>query len=405
MTICPGCYPSLRTQGETVEREPVLRSLTIQGFRSIANERIELDNPTFLVGRNGSGKSNIADALAFLGEAMSPPLQGAISSRGGLATVLHQAPGAPYPREIGLRIDFDASKDSLPRGWYAFLLSAMSERLFFVERERCCLEGRSFDRQGGGTLPAREGPSIRVNSDALMLPAASGLDPYAALVEMLSRIRRYAIEPNQLRQRRAPESGQTLSVDGSNAASVLEEIRTTAREDFQTICELLTAALPYEIEVRSVPYGSSQLGLEVRQKVGQEEITLEAVSASDGTLRLLGLLLAVFQPQTPSVLVIEEPEASVHPEAFGVVLDLLQLAARRTQVIVTTHSPELLDAKWIEDRHLRVVTWEDGSTRVQRLSEGAKRVLQEHLAGAGELLRTGSLDAVSKPAALSLFAG
>lgn len=386
--------------GETVKRESVLRSLTIQGFRSITSERIEFDNPTFLVGRNGSGKSNIADALAFLGEAMAPPLQEAISSRGGLATVLHQTPGAAYPRGFGLRVDLDTPE----KGWYAFSLRAESGRLFFIERETCRLKGKGFNRYEGASLPPGD-LLIRVNSDALVLPAASGLDPFAALVEILSGIRRYTIDPNQLRQRRAPDSGQTLRADGSNAASVLQEIRTTAREDFQTICELLTAALPYEIEVRSVPYGSSQLGLEVRQKVGQEEITLEAVSASDGTLRLLGLLLAVFQPQTPSVLVIEEPEASVHPEALGVVLDLLRLAARRTQVIVTTHSPELLDAKWIEERHLRVVTWEDGSTRVQRLSEGSKRVLQAHLAGAGELLRTGSLDAVAEPAALSLFAG
>jgi predicted ATPase len=389
-----------------VEREPIIRGLTIQGFRSIANERIELDNPTFLVGRNGSGKSNIVDALAFLGEAMFPPLQGAISSRGGLATVLHQIPGASYPRDLGFRVEFDASKDSFQRGWYAFSLRAESERLFSVERETCRLTGASFDRQGGGSLPTPELPYIRVNSDALLLPAASGIDPFAWLVfVVLSKIRRYNIDPNQLRQRRPPDNGQALYSDGSNAASVLQEIRTSSREDFQTICELLTAALPYEIEVRAVPYGSSQLGLEIRQKVGREEITLEAVSASDGTLRLLGLLLAVFQPQTPSVLVIEEPEASVHPEAFGVVLDLLRLAARRTQVIVTTHSPELLDAKWIEERHLRVVTWEDGSTRVQRLSEGSKRVLQAHLAGAGELLRTGSLDAVAEPAALPLFAG
>jgi predicted ATPase len=383
-----------------VEREPVIRSLTIQGFRSIANERIELDNPTFLVGRNGSGKSNIVDALAFLGEVMSPPFQEAISSRGGLATVLHQTPEAGYPRGLGLRVDLDAPE----KGWYAFSLRAQSDRLFFIERETCRLEGTGFDRQGGGSLPTRD-LSIRVNPDALMLPAASGLDPFSALVEMLSRIRRYTIDPNQLRQRRAPDSGQTLRSDGSNAASVLQEIRTTAKEDFQTICELLTSALPYEIKVRAVPYGSSQLGLEIRQKVGHGEITLEAVSASEGTLRLLGLLLAVFQPQTPSVLLIEEPEASMHPEAFGVVLDLLRLAARRTQVIVTTHSPELLDAKWIEDRHLRVVTWEDGSTRVQRLSEGSKRVLRAHLAGAGELLRTGSLDTVAEPAALPLFAG
>ena len=70
---------------------------------------------------------------------------------------------------------------------------------------------------------------------------------------------------------------------------------------------------------------------------------------SGGTLRVLGLLTAVFQRPAPSLIVIEEPEASMHPAAFGAILDLLQHADQVMQVIVTTHSPDLLDAKWIGD--------------------------------------------------------
>jgi predicted ATPase len=129
------------------------------------------------------------------------------------------------------------------------------------------------------------------------------------------------------------------------------------------------------------------------QTSGRGQITLEAVSASEGMLRLLGLLLSIFQPLTPSVLLIEEPEATVHPDALGIVVDLLQLATQRSQVIVTTHSPELLDAKWIEDRHLRIVHWEDGATWVSPIAIGARKALQDHLMGAGELLRSRALDA------------
>jgi predicted ATPase len=100
---------------------------------------------------------------------------------------------------------------------------------------------------------------------------------------------------------------------------------------------------------------------------------------SDGTLRALGLLTAVFQKPPPSVLVIEEPEATIHPGALGAVLDLLRHASRHRQVIVTTHSPGLLDAPWIEDRHLRMVSWHEEATRVSPVSEASREALRSHL--------------------------
>jgi predicted ATPase len=390
-----------------VEREPVIKGLTIQGFRSIANERIEFDNLTFLVGRNGAGKSNIVDAFAMLGGAMSHSLPNLLSQRGGIQTVFHKEPGKTFPLDFGLRAELESVSEEI-RGTYAFLARATSPRHFIVQRESFQAEKFGFNRLEGRSLPGPlldHIPQPHTAPDTLLFPLLSGVEKYAPAVRTLSAIRAYNIDPGRLREPAAPDNGWTLLPDGSNAASVLQEIRASSPEDFQTVSEFLSAALPYPVEVRPVFQSPSRLGLEMIQASERGEITLEALSASEGMLRLLGLLLAIFQPMTPSLLLIEEPEATIHPDGFGVVLDLLELAARRTQVVVTTHSPELLDAKWIEDRHLRVVTWQDGSTRVQRLSEGSKRVLQQHLAGAGEMLRTGSLDVESRePEAASLFA-
>ena len=63
------------------------------------------------------------------------------------------------------------------------------------------------------------------------------------------------------------------------------------------------------------------------------------------------------------------------------------------QVVVTTHSPDILDAKWIEDRHLRILSWEHGSTRISPVSQAVRAALQKHLMGAGELLRSNALTA------------
>jgi len=62
------------------------------------------------------------------------------------------------------------------------------------------------------------------------------------------------------------------------------------------------------------------------------------------------------------------------------------------QVVITTHSPDLLDAKWIEDRHLRIVEWTDGATRVAPVSDATRQALQTHLMSAGELLRSNALN-------------
>ncbi|MCP4545552.1 MAG: ATP-binding protein [bacterium] len=83
------------------------------------------------------------------------------------------------------------------------------------------------------------------------------------------------------------------------------------------------------------------------------------------------------------MLVIEEPETSIHAGAVGAVVDLIRHATRATQVVVTTHSPEVLDADWIEGRHLRIVEWEGGATGIARPSQATGQALREGIMGAG----------------------
>jgi len=101
--------------------------------------------------------------------------------------------------------------------------------------------------------------------------------------------------------------------------------------------------------------------------------------------------MAVFQKPSPSILVIEEPEATIHPGALGAVLDLIRKAAKTMQVVVTTHSPELLDAKWITDANLRIVSWQEGASHLLPPSEATREAMRQHLMGAGELLRSNAL--------------
>jgi predicted ATPase len=135
------------------------------------------------------------------------------------------------------------------------------------------------------------------------------------------------------------------------------------------------------------------LSLEFTQEWGeQKRLKFEGFSMSDGTLRAIGMLAAVFQRSMPSLIAVEEPEATIHPGALESVLDLLRHASKHMQVVVTTLSSELLDVKWITDRHLRIVEWTEGATRVAPVSDSAGKALHDHLMGAGELLRSNALD-------------
>lgn len=376
-------------------REPIIRSLTLQGFRSIAAERIDFDNPTFLVGRNGSGKSNLVDAFAFLAEATNSSLSSAMSKRGGAAAVFHRIASSQPPLDLVLDVEFGRVDARTESGRFAFLARAQADRGYKVIREICEVHGQepaSYDRQGGLSLPSLKLPVPHTEPSSLLLPAAGGLEPFNPIKRTLAEIRAYAIEPARLRGFQAADNGSSLLPHGENAVNVLRNIERSSPGDLEQIQEFLTASLPYELHVQAVQYGS-QLSLKFRQTSQAGSLDLSASEVSDGTLRLLGLLLVVFQSPPPSVILIEEPEVSLHPGNLDVVLDLINAASHRSQVIVTTQSSELLDsASWIEDRHLRIVYWENGHTCVSRIGRASREALEEHLMGAGELLRSNLLD-------------
>ncbi len=85
---------------------PLVQTLILKRFRSIPSESLDFDNPTFLVGRNGSGKSNLVDAFDLLAEAMSAPLQAVFDKRGGISVVRNRPGGSTYPPNLGLGVVF-----------------------------------------------------------------------------------------------------------------------------------------------------------------------------------------------------------------------------------------------------------------------------------------------------------
>jgi predicted ATPase len=387
--------------------EPVIRRLIVEGFRSIRSEVVDFDNPTFLVGRNGSGKSNLVDALAFLGECMRAPLTWVFSHQGEGRFVAYGAgrsSGADTSRTVGIGVILGALDEGITSASYSLEIAPIGPlgTAYQVEREQCVIEGEGsrrawFERiKGAPFRTSADGLQPLLKDLALALPLVGGDSRFAPVFRALEGIRTYSISPERVCMWQVPDSGRTLHDDGDNAASVLQYLKDHDPDDLRRICEILSAIVPGIEKVDVKKYGN-ELGLEFTQRwdAGAGSLTLDASSMSDGTLRALGLMTAVYQPQTPAVMAIEEPEATIHPGALGVILDVLRHASKRTQVIVTTHRPEVLDADWLEDRHIRIVDWQDGATRVSPLDVRSREALRQHLMTAGELLRSRALEGTS----------
>lgn len=375
-----------------------ITKLIVKRFRSFPSVVLELDNPLFVVGRNGSGKSNLADVFSFVAEAMASPLQAVFDGKGGIAAVRNRSSVKSVPPNMGLAFEFGAF-NGIEGGRFAFEVKALPNYGFRIVREQCLVRRKDgarwwFDRtdtwksNAEGLIPALE-------PTALALPLVGGDERFAPIFKVLSAMRVYSIEPAKLREMQDPDSGIVLKPDGGNAASVLQELSRgeSAKATQHEVHRILESIVPETKSVSPKKHGN-KLSMSFSQGWGEgKKLTFDAFSMSDGTLRSLGLIMAVFQKQSPSVLVIKEPEATIHPGALGAVLDLIRRAAKSMQVVVTTHSPELLDAKWITDENLRIVSWQEGASHLLLPSAATREAMRSHLMGAGELLRSNALHA------------
>lgn len=371
----------------------------LRNFKSIAACDVRLGPLTFLVGPNGAGKSNFLDALRFVTDSLRTSIEHALRERGGIAEVRRRSGG--HPNHFGLRLSF-----SLPTGqWghYAFRVGARPEGGFEIQEEECnirsagALGQTSYFRVRSGkvTEASERGPVASI--DRLYLVNASGLPAFRPIYDSLSRMGFYNLNPDKIRDLQAPDAGDLLARDGSNITSVLGQLRKHAPQRKERIQQYLSSVVPGVNAVDVKPVGPKET-LEFRQQVAgsRDPWRFLASNMSDGTIRALGILVALFQggngTGAPVPLVgIEEPEIALHPAAAALLRDGLHEASKSTQVIVTSHSPDLLDDPKVDIASLVAVYADAGSTHIAQLDAAGKAAIKERLYTAGELLRMNQL--------------
>lgn len=184
-----------------------------------------------------------------------------------------------------------------------------------------------------------------------------------------------------------------LRRDGSNAAAVLRTLQNTDPDLYDGLCRVLGMVVDGLERVEPAALGHKET-LAFKLDVGETHpFTFGPQSMSIGTLNVLELLLAAYQPQRPSLLAIEGPEETVHPGAAGILAQVLIEVAHYEQVLITTHSPDILDIPEIKDDQIRVVVMRRGNTAIAPASPVSRQAIREHLFSAGELLRSDELNA------------
>ena len=337
----------------------MIQSLKIQNFKSFKDVELELGSVNVLIGTNASGKSNFLDALRLLqgiglGYSLPEIIDGKPKStvhsawepiRGGSHHLaFYQNPNSPI--SFGLKIS------------HALWNFAFCPNHFQVLRET--YEGIYdtecyTDTSGEPRLCVKE-PEGSLEYDFPADRLAMGFFTPPILhsqvretVKTLKNIQHLNPSPSQLRQysQTPTQSVQRMGEQGENFAALVEQILSDENSKTAYL-EWLQHLRPEEIDDIQILHGAMDEAL-FALKEGDSILPAEVLS--DGTLRFAAIASALFQPDMPSMITMEEIENGIHPNRLRLLLELLRSQATHTgtQLFLTTHSPTLLSWLTQED--------------------------------------------------------
>ena len=377
-------------------------SLRYRSFMSFADASPALDDLVVLVGPNGAGKSNFVEGLRFLRDALTTGLDGAITKRGGIDLIRRKLPaGRPPDMEIGAEGLADGTHFS-----YEVTIGAREGGDWLIKSEHCQFGKHFLQREESSlTMHGPDDPSMQrpdvdpallrhgIDPKVLLLPLVGG--PFRGVTEFLRDVGAYSIYPDMLRNPQRLLEPARLGDDAQNLASVLRGLRERRSPAADRIRDVIGDLVPDVTNFRVINNGG-WLAVNLAMQSDDREMWFDAFQVSDGTLRMLGILTAIHQRPTPSLIAIEEPELSVHPGVAAVLCDELIEASQNMQVFVTTHSPDIISRMPISA--LRVVERSVDGTRVGQVASDQIAAINDKLFSPGDLVRIEGLRRETSPA-------
>lgn len=350
----------------------MLNSLAIGHYRSLLNLTLAPGQLTVITGANGSGKSNLYRGLRLLAETAQGGVIQALAREGGLQSTLWAGPekisgrmrrgeirveGGPRKELVRLRLGFSTEEFGYA---IALGLPTPSRSAFALDPEikRECIWAGPYYRpasllvdRNGALARTRSGRDWAVLSqhlsafDSLFSQIA---DPHAtpevfALRESIRAWRFYDhFRTDRDAPARHPQLGTRTPVlhsDGHDLAAALQTIREIG--DVDALDAAIGDAFP-GARLNIVLHGDTRFGIELHQTGLLRP--LSGMELSDGTLRYLLWVAALLTPRPPPLMVLNEPETSLHPDLLPALARLIIGAARHTQIWVVSHAERLLGA-------------------------------------------------------------
>jgi predicted ATPase len=430
-----------------------LRRVRIRGFKSIAYCDVPLQPLTILVGRNAAGKSNFLDALAFLRDTVSMGVSEAVKRRGGWRSVATRRQSLPFVAieieasfvcgrsQRRIRVDesgnISAAIAKAPNleghsfsARYSLHITGDEHAAPVILVENLDITDNTAKQTGGFDLRRTHSPSLKpgmsgteFSNDVLSWNGANawttasaeaiqslsvqrsdscflemlGFQPFLELSEGLRSLGLYNFHPNAIRRLQPSNPGHFLDKEGANLASVIKTTNENEPESVQRVRDYVSTIADEVEDFGVIRYGEYEtVQFRLKGSTPESFLKFDAASMSDGTLRILATLMAAFQivlPQGhPALIGIEEPEASLHPAAMRALVDALDEATQWTQVLVTTHSADLLSDPDITPGQVLVVRKWNGQTQITPLGPASREIVKKELNSLAELQRMDRLD-------------
>lgn len=350
----------------------MITRLCVSGYRSLRDVRLVLGRLNVVTGANGSGKSSLYRALRLLADVAQGRVVQSLAAEGGIQSTLwagpetisaavrrgdHPVQGLKRKEAVALKLGFagehygyaiDLGFPAAQPGMFGLDPQIKLEALWTGE-----FMGRS------NVFAERRGPGVRIRGESgEWVQASTRLAPFDSMMthcadprdglelltvrELMRDWRFYdQLRTDRDAPARRPQIGTytpVLDGDGGDLPAALQTIREIGD------AEGLRLAIDDAFPGSTVDIVSNDGWFEVEMRQHGLLRPLRTAELSDGTLRYLLLVAALMSPRPPALMVLNEPETSLHPDLLAPLARLIALAAERTQIVVVSHAAELVSA-------------------------------------------------------------
>ena len=414
-----------------------IKKIKVSNFKTFKDLDLELGSFNVVIGANASGKSNLTQILRFLRDAEDNDLKNAVSMHGGLDYLCNLNAKASDELKFEIVLDKKATRRGIEKDYrfdfydlqYAFSLKRDKSKLgFAITSDKLTQKiklTKSHDRKGKlfdetkapeeGTLTVskeRKEISLDIKPDKLeekfyskagrpvfpftrhregkFTSSANTLlirEPYISFIiprriSFFKNSAIYDLDPRKAKNPAKITGKAELEGDGNNLAITLNNI-IESEDDRRKLCNLVKDLLPFVKEVGTEKFAEKSLMITLQEDYYADK-DLRADLLSDGTVNITALIVALYFEEK-DVVIIEEPERNIHPHLISRLIEMMKEASKKKQIIVTTHSPEVVKHAGL-DNLLLISRDNNGFSHISRPGEKKEvKVFLENELGLDEL--------------------